>query len=58
MHNQKNIGSEDFSRKIKNSKDFKREQDRLEYETHKKVTLTSGRPIDKDLDLRGKQLTT
>jgi hypothetical protein len=52
MHNQKNTDPSEFPRKIKNSRDFKREQDRLEYEANKKVALTTPRPIDKDLSLR------
>lgn len=52
MHKSKNIDSSEFSGKIKNSRDFKREQERLEYEADKKIALTTPRPIDKDLSLR------
>jgi hypothetical protein len=52
MHKQKSIDPSEFSRKIKNSRDFKREKDRLEYEASKKVALTTSRPIGKDLSLR------
>lgn len=42
----------EYARKIKNLGDFKREQDRLEYEATKKVALTTPRPIERDLSLR------
>ena len=44
MHKSENIDSSEFSGKIKNSRDFKREQERREYEATKKIALTVSSP--------------
>lgn len=53
MHKPKNqVDPSEYSRKIKNRGDFRREQARLEYEAAKKEALSKTRPIDENLHLR------
>lgn len=52
MSKPKNTDPSEYSRKIKNIGDYKREKDRLEYETQKKIILSSPRYIHEDIKLR------
>lgn len=49
----KPVDPSEYSRKIKNRGDARREQDRLAYEAHKKAVLAQPRPLEEDIDLWG-----